>query len=200
MRNRKFIILIFLLITNCKLFSQKVDFNYARSFTKHENVMDKYIISIRENPESIIGIYPSLDTLNVGPLFEDSSGELYLGFLKEYIQRYANNPDSLLIISVFLKERYNLKNSILDQLLKNCILLDKNHVRSIFLLAELRYNEGYLEDSLFLISLISKHFDNSYMKSLMKSLMNETGGDPIEPKDLKEYLFTDYYYENEGKY
>lgn len=175
---------------------EEVIFDYE-DFIKGQDQENDSIDGLIIGDIEISKLFPSVLKIDVGPLFKDENGQEYLGYLGEYVLPYASNPDSLLALSFYLKKNFNLKNSIYDQLLRQCIILDSNYNKAIFLLAELRFKRGgYAEDAYFLMSLLKKHYPkNEEVNKIYDYFHKRAGGvDPLIPENFKDYLFTDYFY------
>lgn len=176
-----------------KFDSTEIEFSYA-SFVDElgEQVeLDSFIIEKAE-----IALTSSLKRIDVGSLYEDADGNKYLGSVGEYILDYSNSPDSLLTLGFYLKDEYNLKNSIYDQFLRQCIYLDQDYSRAYFLLAELRFKKGgYVEDSYFLISKL-RHLvgANKEVNRIYNYFKNRTDHEPLSPDNFNKYLDQDYFY------
>lgn len=188
----KFACLIVIISKFC-LFQEEINFEYD-NFIQGQKI-DSIDLYIKGDIE-VSALFPSIPKIDVGTLFKDENGDEYLGYLKEYVIAYASNPDSLLALAFYLKKQYNLKNSIYDQLLRQCIVLDENYNRAIFLLAELRFKKGgYLEDSYYLISLLKERLPrNKEINRVYFYFEEEIGEKPLKPESFKDYMFKDYYY------
>ena len=139
--------------------------------------------------------YPEIPKIDVEPLYEDSQGNKYLGNLRSFVLQYSSDPDSCLALGFYLKEKYDLKNSLYDQMLRQCIVLDNKYYRAIFLLAKLRYKAGYIEDSYFLISLLKNDLPNNHeVQNIYNCFYKMNGQKPDKPDSFQDYLYEDYYY------
>ena len=175
---------------------QDIEFDYL-SFIEDEP-LDSVNIFIADilSGDTLKSHFYEIPDIDVGPLLKDANGEKYLGYLGKYILPYTSNPDSLLPLGFYFKKKYNLKNSIYDQMLKGCVLLDEHYNRAIYLLAELRFKKGgYAEDAYFLMSLLRERLPkNKEVKRIYEYFQKRQQGKPLKPDNLREYLLKDYYY------
>lgn len=184
---------LILFISQISFCQEEISFEYG-NFIQDQNV-DSIDLFIKGDLD-VSAVYPSIPQIDVGSLPKDENGKEYLGHLEEYVLAYASDPDSLLALSFYLKKQYNLKNSIYDQLLRQCLVLDKGFNRALFLLAELRYKKGgYTEDSYYLVSLLKDRLpENQEVTRIFNYFKKVIAAKPLQPDSFKEYLFKDYYY------
>lgn len=174
----------------------EIEFSYSAFVGQiSQNPVDGFILELRANGNALVDLY-GIPNVDVGLLYEDADGKKYLGNLRKPVMPYMSNPDSLLALSVYLKEHYSLKNSIYDQLLRQCIVLDDTHDRAYFLLSELRFKRGgYTEDAYFLMSILQERLPkNKEVKRIYRYFEKRVGGESLKPDDFSEYLAKKCYY------
>src|SRR5690606_12171658 len=74
----------------------------------------------------------------------------------EYVNDYSNNTYDLLALTCYLKKQYNTRIDFYDKMIRGSIRLDTTNIAAMYLLSEIRYENGLATDAAYLISKMRK--------------------------------------------
>lgn len=116
-------------------------------------------------------LYPDIVSINVKQHMVKKGDSTYLNSLGRFVEPYLKSSDKLLMLSVFLREKYALKNSLFDQLLLASLREDNKNSVAMYFLAKLRYQGGFREDSKYLLGgMLEIDKKNKVIKQLYKGI------------------------------
>ncbi|MEQ6118619.1 hypothetical protein [Reichenbachiella sp. MALMAid0571] len=187
-----------LLVTiSCTTKSEDIKFNFDEFIISKLNDSTALFIqySMRKDFSKCSEISQAIVKIDVGNLSIDDNGDKYLAYLGNYITPFLNSSNEVLKLGIYLKYKYNLKNSLFDQILRESIRIENGNILALYLLAQLRFYAGYEEDSFYIISII-KDIEpaNSEITRLYEEFRNKLGEQPVKPESFEEYLKKNYYY------
>ena len=116
---------------------------------------------------------------------------MYLNNLGEFVRPYLNSSYDMLALAVYLKEKYNSKDNLYDQMLQESIWVDQKNLEAMYLLAKFRYEKGYKSDYL-----IEEEYERDafYLVSKIRQLIPQNVEiNRVHNSFLKRYQEPNYY-------
>ena len=164
-----------------------------RNPKSHEDSLRLFVGSVFEgNSAASRDLAPTIVSLDVSPYLRRSSeGGVYLNNLGEFVRPYLNSSYDMLALAVYLKEKYNSKDNLYDQMLQESIWVDQKNLEAMYLLAKFRYEKGYKSDYL-----IEEEYERDafYLVSKIRQLIPQNVEiNRVHNSFLKRYQEPNYY-------
>ncbi|WP_162340432.1 hypothetical protein [Cyclobacterium salsum] len=201
------VVIFFTMIAFIKAQEQKkIEFNHKRYQTvsrtiSHKDICIDFINSVHSNDfEKSKKLRPDFFLIDVSSAMIRIPGkEPFLAGLGDYLDAYSSDSYDILALSVFLREKHNVRKDLFDKMLRGSLRLDPNNVSALYLLAKFRYENDiendayYLVKKLYTIDKSSKEIIRLY--SLFEEAYGEIEGELPSLDDFLKYDVS--YYEEE---
>lgn len=193
-KNLKVSLINVLLISLCSCSTKDVIFDHSCMYFDNNNYYS--LIEMIEggdiqNFERIREDFPKID-VSIG-LGGDSESSFLFG-LDEYLFKYNQDSNELLMLTQYLRFKYKSTNELYDKMLRASIRLDNSNICSLYLLAKLRFENGMFDKSFQIVQYIHDNLDEKKIRSEYVYLRRELSSSAITKSSLKQILDEEIYY------
>lgn len=177
-----FVIVSFFNVVCCS--QHRIEFNDSLLYASiEENEITEFVscLKLRDNEQCIEGSWREFKDLRYEKYLTTTVGDsVRLTAMTERIASYFQNGsyDKFLALTVFLYESKHASKKLYDDMLELCIEVDSTNLIAHYELAKLRFDEGYVGLSFFLIDKMSEIYPlNREISNLRSSFINNYGDD-----------------------
>jgi hypothetical protein len=194
--SQKKTVLIFLIIANTIVgYSQDAHIWFSdRAFYEklQDDSVKKFALCMKFGKASDCEkMYPALKDLHLSDYLIATDGDSVkmTAMTESMISFYQRSINDFLALTIYLKQKHYASKKLFDEMLEICLQGDSSKVIAQYELAKLRFNEGYVGLSAFLIDKINDETHNEETIRLSKAIQKKYGDQVYDKKiSYKEYL------------
>lgn len=172
-------LILLVLLDSCKYKGDpKYDFNNFASDTVElplnlKDSIGKFISAVILNDTTSFGysLFPKITGIDVSSHLKINDEGISLDVVGDEIIPFTTSSYLLLGVGFFLDQKYKLKYTSYDEILRSSVILDTTNYYGIYLLSKLRYEAGEYDQAKFLIEyLVKANKNNAHLKELAGSI------------------------------